>query len=250
MLPKLGFLDTYSIFLIIGMFSALFLVEVYYRTNHFDKNKMTALELLAIISIILGLAFANLFQNVYDFIQNSKDFSWSWNFTFYGGLLGGAAVFLLGYFIVVRRIYGPCLNEALKIAPASITTGHAFGRIGCFLHGCCYGKPTNSWLGVQFTTTAEKVYPTNLFEAIFLFILSGILFFLAMKKLGKWCFPIYMMSYGVWRFFIEYLRGDYRGSFIPGLTPSQFWSIILFLGGIAYLIVLIVLWRKGKRLII
>ena len=146
--------------------------------------------------------------------------------------------------------YHVCLNEALHIAPTAITVGHAFGRIGCFMNGCCYGKHTDSWLGMQFTTTPDKVYPTNLYEAIFLFILSGLLFLLAMKKLGKWCFPIYMMSYGVWRFLIEYLRGDYRGSFIPGLTPSQFWSIILFLGGVAYLIVVIVLQRKGKRLII
>ena len=250
MLPTLGFIDMYTVFLIIGMVSALVLVEIYYRTNHFDKKVMTALELLTVVTIILGLGFANIFQNIYDLIQDPRHFHWSWNFTFYGGLIGGVAVFLLGYFLIIRRLYGPCLNEALKIAPAAIAVGHAFGRIGCFMHGCCYGKPTNSWLGIQFTTTVEKVYPTNLFEAIFLFILSGVLFLLAMKKLGKWCFPIYMMSYGVWRFFIEYLRGDYRGSFIPGLTPSQFWSIILFLGGVAYLIVLIVLHRRGKRIVI
>ena len=211
---------------------------------------MTVLEILTVVSIMFGLVFANVFQNIYDLIQDSKNFHWSWNFTFYGGFIGGLVTFLLIYFIFVRRKYGPCLNEALHIAPTAITVGHAFGRIGCFMNGCCYGKHTDSWLGMQFTTTPDKVYPTNLYEAIFLFILSGLLFLLAMKKLGKWCFPIYMMSYGVWRFLIEYLRGDYRGSFIPGLTPSQFWSIILFLGGVAYLIVVIVLQRKGKRLII
>ena len=250
MLPKIGFLDSYTIFLLLGMLSALFLIEVYYRTNEIDKKQMTAMEILTLVSIILGLVFANVLQNVYDFIQDSHNFSWSWNFTFYGGMIGGVSVFMLGYFMVIRRHFGPCLNHALRIAPACTATAHAFGRIGCFMHGCCYGKPTDSWMGIQFTTTNVKVWPTNLFEAIFLFILSGILFALAMKKLGKWCFPIYMMSYGVWRFLIEYLRGDYRGSFIPGLTPSQFWSIILFLGGVAYLVVLIVLQKKGRRLIL
>ena len=47
------------------------------------------------------------------------------------------------------------------------------------------------------------------------------------------------MSYGVWRFLIEFLRNDHRGSFIPGLTPSQFWAIVLFLGGLAYLILIL-----------
>ena len=44
---------------------------------------------------------------------------------------------------------------------------------------------------------------------------------------------IYLVSYGVWRFIIEYFRDDYRGELIPGLTPSQFWSIIMVIGGIA-----------------
>lgn len=211
---------------------------------------MTAIEILGVVSTIIGLGFANVFQNIYDLIQNPKEFFWSGNFTFYGGLIGGVGVFLLGYFFIIKKKYGPALNEILKIAPASIATAHAFGRIGCFMNGCCYGKPTDSWLGIQFTTTTTKVLPTNLFEAIFLFILSGILFLLAMEKLGKWNFPIYMMSYGIWRFLIEYLRGDYRGSFVPGLTPSQFWSIILFIGGLSYLIVLIVLAIRRKRLIL
>ena len=43
---------------------------------------------------------------------------------------------------------------------------------------------------------------------------------------------VYLVSYGIWRFVIEYFRADYRGDFIPGLSPSQFWSIIMVIGGI------------------
>ena len=43
---------------------------------------------------------------------------------------------------------------------------------------------------------------------------------------------LYLISYGIWRFVIEYFRADYRGDFIPGLSPSQFWSIIMVIGGI------------------
>ena len=47
---------------------------------------------------------------------------------------------------------------------------------------------------------------------------------------------VYLVGYGVWRFFIEFIRGDIeeRGKFIPGLTPSQFWSILMVIGGIAF----------------
>ena len=100
MLPKIGFLDKYTIFLILGMLSALFFVELYYRTNHFDKKIMTVLEILTVVSIMLGLVFANVLQNIYDLIQDSKNFHWSWNFTFYGGIIGGLVTFLLIYFIV------------------------------------------------------------------------------------------------------------------------------------------------------
>ena len=55
-----------------------------------------------------------------------------------------------------------------------------------------------------------------------------------------------MISYGVFRFLIEFLRGDHRGNLIPGISPSQFWAIIIFLGGIAYL-VLLLLSKKKKQ---
>ncbi|MBQ2431188.1 MAG: prolipoprotein diacylglyceryl transferase, partial [Campylobacter sp.] len=55
---------------------------------------------------------------------------------------------------------------------------------------------------------------------------------------------IYLIAYGVWRFFIEFARGDYRGSFIPGLSPSQFWSIILVILGVAYLLFRLFYWNK------
>lgn len=247
MLPKIGFIDTYAVCLIIGFFSAILFVEIYFRVNKIDKRLMTSFELLAVISFIMGICFANIFQNLYDLIQDPKHFSWSFNFTFYGGLLGGVITFMLGYIIFIRRIYYPCFGHVVIIAPAAIAIGHAFGRIGCFMHGCCYGKVTDAWYGIKFTTTATKVVPINLFEAILLFILAALLFVLALKKLGYFNFPIYMIVYAVWRFIIEYFRGDYRGSFVPGLSPSQFWSILLFIGGIVYLVLAIIYKSKGRR---
>ena len=49
----------------------------------------------------------------------------------------------------------------------------------------------------------------------------------------KYNMSLYLVSYGIWRFVIEYFRADYRGDFIPGLSPSQFWSIVMVLLGVA-----------------
>lgn len=248
MLPKIGFIDTYSICLILGFFSAVLFVELYFRINKIDKKLMTAFELLAVVSFIMGICFANIFQNIYDLINDPKNFTWSFNFTFYGGLIGGVITFIAGYIIFIRKNFYPSFKHVTVIAPAAICVGHGFGRIGCFMHGCCYGRVTDAWYGVKFTTTATKVVPINLFEALFLFLLAALLFVFALKKLGYFNFPIYMISYSVWRFIIEFFRDDYRGSFIPGLTPSQFWSILLFVGGITYLVLAIIFKVKRKRI--
>ena len=117
----------------------------------------------------------------------------------------------------------------VKVAPVAITIGHAFGRIGCFLAGCCYGKTTNTFLDMYFPSLDKSVLPTQLYEAIFLFILSGVLFFLLFKFNFKYTFVVYLTSYSIWRFVIEFFRDDPRGGFIPFLSPSQFWSILILL---------------------
>jgi phosphatidylglycerol:prolipoprotein diacylglycerol transferase len=93
------------------------------------------------------------------------------------------------------------------------------------------------------TTHGHVVVPTQLFEAVFLLTLSSILILLAFKKETLLTLPIYMISYGIWRFLIEFLRDDHRGNFIPGITPSQFWAIVLFIGGVTYLVILL----KSKK---
>lgn len=241
-------IDSYSVCLILGIIAALALFEVFFRKILKEKgSKVFYLEISLIVAIAAGILGAYLWQNLYDFIQDPQHYSWSWGLTFYGGLVFGLGAFFLLFFVYARKHYPKGLEKILWIAPGSITLAHAIGRIGCFLAGCCYGLPTDAWYGVKFVTTAEKVIPTNLFEAIFLFSLSGLLFLLAVKRHCPYAISFYLILYGVWRFFIEYARGDYRGSFVPGLTPSQFWSIILAVLGIAYLLFRVLYWNPRLK---
>ena len=161
--------------------------------------------------------------------------------TFYGGLIFGILSFLLGYFLFIKKKFGPCLEKDIFVfVPSCIAIAQGFGRIGCFLAGCCYGKATTSWIGITFPNGIGKVIPTNLMEALFLIILGVSLLLLSLTKNGKFSLPVYLFSYSIWRFMIEFYRGDHRGEFVKGLSPSQFWSIIMFLIGIGYLAYLLI----------
>ena len=120
----------------------------------------------------------------------------------------------------------------LRIAPISICIAHGFGRIGCLFAGCCYGHQTDAWYGIHNEVLGYNTVPIQLYESIFLFTLAIVMTLLLILK-QKDNMAVYLVSYGIWRFVIEYFRADYRGDFIPGLSPSQFWSIIMVLAGIA-----------------
>ncbi len=245
MLPDIGF-DVYPILIVLGFLLDFVFLELYFKKIGMKKGVSTNLEIALTISGIVGIVCAVLFQNLYDLIEKGKDYKWTWAMTFFGGLIGGTAMFFLLYFVVLKKKNPPFLTPLMTIAGPCVPFAHGLGRIGCFLDGCCYGKETDSIFGIKFATTTTKVWPTNLFEAIFLLLLAGILFYLAYRHRSRYTFPIYMMSYGVFRFLIEFLRGDHRGNFIPGISPSQFWSLLLLIGGIIYLVYILLDEKKNR----
>lgn len=238
MLPKIWIFDSYSIMLFIGVIVCFIIFNVYAKKYKLNRNYTIDILLLASISIIVGLIFALLFQMLFDFIDSGKTRKFAT--TFYGGLCGGIIVFILGYYIFFRKKYSKIslLNDICPIAPACISIAHAFGRIGCFLAGCCYGKKTNSIFGVMFLDFDYKVHPVQLYEAIFLFILFLILFLLAYKRKSLFTIAIYLISYGIFRFFIEFLRGDYRGGTRLAISPSQVFSVIAIIVALIYAILI------------
>ncbi len=245
MLPTLWFIDLYNMFILIGVVCALFFFHLYAKQINMDLKLKYTYLLVGLISIMGGLVFAILFQSLFDLLEgnDSRPFA----MTFYGGLVGGVATFLIAYFFYIKKRYaGANITRLLIITPAAITVAHAFGRIGCFCAGCCYGIETDSWLGMQFPHLPNPVYPTQLFEALFLFALSGILLYLALKKHNKFAMPIYILSYGVWRFLIEFIRGDDRGAYFLSLSPSQWFSLLGIIGSVALFIVI----KKSPKLTI
>ena len=225
MLPKLWIIDTYSLMIFLGVIACFILFWLYRKKHNISEKFTYDIFLLACVSIIFGIGFAVLFQLLFDAINGSIRGS---AMTFYGGLVGGVVTFLVGYFLILKKRYPErsFLLDIMPIAPACITVAHAFGRVGCFLAGCCYGVETTSWLGVKFPGMLNKVHPTQLYEALFLFLLTAVLFFIAIKKRSIHNLALYLFTYGIFRFCLEFLRGDNRGSFLGSLSPSQFFSLI------------------------
>ena len=247
--PILGIFHLYGIMIAVGILCCFLLLFYYGKKRKIDSKFIDFVFYNAIASIALGFFSAALFQATYNYIDNPEaGFDLGGGITFIGGLIGGVATFLILYAIFRKKFEGKIL-DILSFAPCCITIAHAFGRVGCFFAGCCYGLPTDSALGIVFPNKPYlgAVHPTQLYEAIFLFLLCAVIFVLVMKWNFKHGLSVYLVAYGIFRFFIEYLRNDDRGGFIPGISPSQFWSICMVVIGIALIFLVEYLWKVRKK---
>ncbi len=165
---------------------------------------------------------------------------------FYGGFLGAMA----GYALNVRKVVGERRKVLWDLFALVIPLFHTFGRIGCFLGGCCYGKES-SWGFIVYDNTLQPDIngvvriPVQLIESACNFCIFLFLLFLFKKKLqsGNLLF-FYMLIYPVVRFVLEFYRGDVIRGFLWGLSTSQWISILLFAVALYQL-----LWkrRRGRR---
>ncbi len=234
-------LDLYSILITVGLIVCMILIRVLSDKRGLSAKWQNFVLVTMIFAVVLGYGSAVVFQALYNMERDGGfHITESTGQTFYGGLIGGAASFLLIYFGIGYPLFRD--NEHLRnfpdllsIAACGITAAHGFGRLGCLMAGCCYGRATDAWYGIEMVGIGKRI-PVQLFEAIFLFLLCGWLVIRYCE--GRRCgMPLYMMLYGTWRFFAENLRDDYRGnSLVTGLTPSQLISLILVGSGLLLLI--------------
>ncbi len=230
-------LGLYEIFMVLGFFLALLYFRFLADRIGLGAKLQNLVIVCALAALFGGYGCSVLTQAVYNALESGHfEITQSTGATFYGGLVGGTAVFLLVYFVAGHVWLGKgeprrYLGQVTEIAAGSITVAHAFGRLGCLCAGCCHGRVTDAWYGIYHVYLQQKVIPVQLFEAIFLLALCAFLTWRFFKgKKGN--LALYLMLYAVWRFFIEYLRADDRGATIVSfLSPSQFTAIVLFAVG-------------------
>lgn len=156
---------------------------------------------------------------------------------FYGGLIGGVITLYL-FFVYSPKATSLTASKWFDTLTIPFLAFHFVGRIGCFLSGCCYGKPTDSAFGVSFPDQpkygvfhyGQKVYPTQLFEAAGIIAIIFLLAFVFKKNRYK----LYLIFYSALRFFVEFFRGDDRGVCLFSLSPAQNTSLAILLAVVLY----------------
>lgn len=145
---------------------------------------------------------------------------------FYGGLIGAS----LATIFYTRLKALPLWKLADALAP-SIALGQVFGRLGCFLNGCCYGLPTHLPWAVYYPagnpTHGTGVHPTQLYEALLdLGLYAGLAWFYRRKRFDGQVFALYLIAYALLRASVEFFRGDYEVRYLGGwATPAQLVSL-------------------------
>lgn len=253
----------------------------------FNEDATDKILLIGVFGTGFGIFASMVFQSIYNYAANpSAGFELS-GMTFIGGLIGGVASFLGVYWLYIYVVapsakkraercdkevaqgkevkrskftvsankllinkMNATLTDALPFIPIGIVIAHAFGRLGCFFGGCCYGKPAEWGLKCAAPygfTLPQNVIPTQLFEMSFLIILGAVMALLYFRYRFYYNFSVYTISYGIWRFIIEFFRDDDRGAKILGLQPSQFWSILMVLFGVGYVFLQMYVFSKHMK---
>lgn len=216
---------SYGLMIALGILVCVFMGM--YRARKYGYKDEAVLD-IAIFGILSGFVGAKLLYVLVEFdsfLKNPMDVLGSEGFVVYGGIIVGALVGIL--YCRIKKL--PCWEYFDLLAP-SIAVAQGFGRIGCFLAGCCYGRPTDTFWGVtfpegSFAPAGVPLIPTQLISSAGDFIITGILLVYSKhnKKAGN-VGILYMLLYGIGRFLVECLRSDDRGT-VGLLSTSQFISI-------------------------
>ena len=237
-------LSTYGLLLAIAFIAALWWTARLAEADGLPKDRIYDLGLYILASALVG---AKLLMIITEWDAYGGDWRRLLSFDLLrsGGVyFGGFLAALLVSVLLMRKWGLPWRRTADAFAPG-VALGHAIGRLGCFSAGCCWGKPTTSWIGVRFTEKAGELtgvpidsdlIPTQLIEAIANLILAGVLYLIYRRRRfdGQAIFS-YMILYSIIRFTIEFWRDDPRGQ-VLGLSTSQFISVVMFICGVALMI--------------
>lgn len=237
-------IHTYGFMIMLGAIAGYFYMSRAVSSDlGIPAEKIQNLAILVILAAFVGgKLFFYLEKPEYYFGSLSNMTSnFRTGFVFYGSLLFVIPV-TVWYFRKHKWPVWPMMDR-LAITGCII---HAFGRMGCFFAGCCYGKTTDSFLGVTFTDATSQadplhtaLHPTQLYDAFLIVsILVILLMFKRHKRFEGQLFLIYIVLYAVGRGVVEVFRGDVARGFIieDVLSHSQFISILIICGALwAYL---------------
>lgn len=232
---------SYGVMLFLSFMFGISIVERRAKRFGVDSRKITDLALWVLLAVVLG---ARLFYVAFHWDEFANDLIgiiafWRGGLAglmFFGGFLGGVVAGLV--YILVNRLPLPKMMDA--IAPA-IVLGEGLTRIGCFLNGCCFGRPTACPVGVVFppnspagaTFPHQPVHPTQLYSSLAGLVLFGIALFLERRRLKEGVlFSLILVLYSLFRFFVDFVRyyensANFWGNQIVALSLAGIGIVLL-----------------------
>ena len=235
---KIGKITIHGYGLMIGIGFLLAIAVGMYRAKKKGLNQEAVLD-IAIYAILAGFLGGKILYVIVEwkrFVENPWSVLGNAGFVVYGGIITGV---LAGY--IYTRIKKLSFVKYFDLVMPEIALAQGFGRIGCFLAGCCYGRQTDSCLGVVFpqgslAPAGVKLLPTQLFMTAGDLLIALVLILYSRKnKIDGNVGAGYLVLYGVGRFAIEYLRNDSRGE-VGIFSTSQFISIFIVAIGIGVIV--------------
>lgn len=251
------FLGNYGLLIAIGLFVAVALAVWRGKSRGIAAETFMDLAFISAVAGFVGGRILYIVTEWRDFVQDPLPILLSRSgFVFLGGFVG--ALLAAGWYIRRKKID---FWNAADVAMPSLAIGHAFGRIGCHLAGCCFGGVCAAPVGIRVPAVIDPngmlwpnayldhlqrgligqtdafslaIYPVQLMEATGLFILAAIYWIVGLKPHRKGLvFGLYLVTYGIMRFVLEMLRGDEnRGVFFGGaVSTSQLISVGLVIAG-------------------
>ncbi len=246
MIPNFEFLgkeySAYMICVLIGIFVAGPFAVTRLK-KPLERNDYLNVLIISGIGVLLGGSLLYGLTNIKTIILLIKDgagfFEVVQSFAgsvFYGGMIGGV---FAGWLYSTLKKYPT--EKFLDVTALFIPLFHAFGRVGCFLTGCCYGVECSVGFVYKYSPAPSgngvTRFPIQLVESFFLVLIFVGMYVLFKKGTFKYrLIYIYFLSYGVLRFITEFFRGDYYRGFFLGVSTSQWISIILIMFAVFKLI--------------
>lgn len=227
----------YGLMIALGFVFALFYADWQCKKDKLNDELFFNLAIFVLIFGWLGGKIMFCIVEFKRFIVDPISILGSEGFVVYGGIISGLITI-----IIYCRIKKLDFLRYIDVMVAAVAINQAFGRIGCFLAGCCYGRETDSWIGVIFpegcmAPAGVKLIPTQLISAAADLLMFIVLFAIINNRKYKKGIPVsvYLIGYAIGRSVIECFRSDERGA-VGALSTSQFISMFTCLLGVLFLI--------------
>ena len=229
-------IPAYGLMMVTGFLVSLIYIIIFSENHSENTETLIYVYVLSAVAALVGAKVLYILTILPQLCANLEtkglratlDIYLSGGFVFYGGLIAA----LIAAYYWCRSFKINIYDAAAVLLPALLITAGC-GRIGCSLIGCCHGKETLSPIYVMYIQSeiapnGIHLVPTQLYEAILDFALAIYFTVCVMKNKKEHILDQYLIIYSVFRFIIEFYRGDTARGFISGLSVSQWISIGIF----------------------